>query len=128
MIKLAQFRYYGENNPYNFPQDILQENGNDILCPTRNMLWKYKRIIKITVTTLPGIFLQVQSNNQASGYLTYIVGATGILNLDITNFPNNKNNKPPTLNIRGIAIEPTSVEILKNNPDSYFILTIIYDN
>lgn len=116
-IKIAQFRYYGENHPLNFPDTMLKEESGEIICPSYGMLKKYKPILRLTIMTLPGTILYIHNNDINNSVLKYIIGTTGILDLDLTVTP---------LSIKGITIDPLSIEILKNNSENYFILTIVY--
>ena len=116
-MKMAQYRYYGENNPLNFPDTMLKEESGKILCPTFEMLRKYNQIIRLTVTTIPGTLLHIYYDDKDNHILDYVIGSTGILDIDMTSTP---------ISLKGITIDPMSVEILKNNPDNYFIITIIY--
>ena len=96
---------------------MLKEESGEIICPSYGMLKKYKPILRLTIMTLPGTILYIHNNDINNSVLKYIIGATGILDLDLTATP---------LSIKGITIDPLSIEILKNNPENYFILTIVY--
>ena len=130
-LRIAQYRYYGENNPLNFPNTMLKEEDGAIICPTADMLKKYNtvlegmtetakqynQIVKLNVTTIPGTCIYLHNSSRDNSIIKYIIGATGILDLDLSTVP---------INIKGITIDAISAEILKNNPDSYFIITVIY--
>lgn len=116
--RMAQFRYFGENNAHNFPENMLKVDNNITTLPTSIMLAKYSPILKLTITTIPGIVLDLHINDTAGTVLKYVVGATGILDFNFDDL---------YFGIRGIEIEPNSITTIKANPENYFIITIVYE-
>lgn len=115
-IRITQYRYYGENHPLNFPDHMLEVGDGFKTLPTETMLAKYPSIMRLIITTLPGVFLNIHYSSKS---IKYVIGPTGVLDLDLATLP---------IKLRGITIDPASMDILtdKNN-NNYFILTIIYN-
>ncbi|MBR2247101.1 MAG: hypothetical protein IJ880_08770 [Bacilli bacterium] len=61
--------------------------------------------------------MHIYYDDKDNHILDYVVGNTGILDIDMESTP---------ISIKGITIDPMSLEILKNNSNNYFIITIIY--
>ena len=122
--RMAQFRYYGENNPYNFPNNILNiitttnagQSTEIVECPTATSLIKYSPISSIHITTIPGTILYLHIADTQSTSVKYVVGATGTLSFDELYF-----------GLRGVEIDVESVKTLKANKENFFVMTIIYE-
>lgn len=118
MKRMAQFRYYGQDTDYNYPSDILTGTPITDACPTPSMLMKYRNISRLNIYTIPGITLYIYYNDLKRTIIKYIIGATGVLNLDLS---------LSSLGVRGIRIDEGSLQALRENKEYHFILTIIYD-
>lgn len=105
MIKITQFRYYGRNNPKNYPLDLFKNDSSD------NMLVKYSPL-RIKIQTIPGtkIYFTNMSN-------PFYIEQTGILDLDCDNH---------NLKFSGLHLDETSLNTITNLPNGHFIMTIVY--
>lgn len=127
--RMAQFRYFGENHPDNYPEHMLEIGDGFETVPTNTMLAKYSPILRLIITTIPGVTLKLHINDTATStdnngntamgtVLEYVIGATGILDLNFENLH---------FGFRGLEVEPTSIATIEANPENYFIITIIYE-
>lgn len=123
--RMAQFRYYGENNPYNFPENMMEigykNSTRTVICPSPTTLYKYNKPSESSITflnlfTLPGTIVHVYINDMDFTDLKYVIGATGVLEFEELPF-----------SIRGIGIDVEQAENLKSHSDGFFILTIMYE-
>lgn len=115
MTQIAQFRYYGNGHPNNYPPNMLQMQDGELACPTEDMLDKYDNITKVIISTLPGTILYLNGNSNNS----YIIGTTGRLELDLSKNP---------IPLKGLTIDPKSISLLTETKEhSYFIITIVYN-
>ena len=118
MKRIAQFRYYGQDTDYNFPPDILTGTPISEACPTPSMLMKYRNISRLNIYTIPGVILYIYYNDLKRTTIRYVIGATGVLNLDLS---------LSSLGIRGVRLDEGSLHMLRENKEHHFILTIVYD-
>lgn len=120
--RITQFRYYNDNDVKNYPGnlEIVNENTQEkeTLWPTTTMLSKYKNLKRVIIQTLPGTKITVYTSTVDVQGREYIIGNTGILDLDITTFD---------LLISGLTIDNLSRNILYEVKNSYFIITVIYE-
>lgn len=120
--RITQFRYYNDNDAKNYPGnlEIVNENTQEkeTLWPTTTMLSKYKNLKRVIIQTLPGTKITVYTSTVDVQGREYIIGNTGILDLDITTFD---------LLISGLTIDNLSRNILYEVKNSYFIITVIYE-
>ena len=124
--RMAQFRYFGENNLNNFPEQLLDKliihknnSGEWEYNPEAMIFYKYGKIKRLNITTIPGIYIHIVLNDQAGTIIQYVTSATGILDFEYDDLD--------FIGLRGIYIPDTSVQTLQSNPDNFFILTIVYE-
>ena len=106
MTELVQFRYYGRNNPKNYPLDLFDNNSSN------TMLVKYSPI-QINIQTLPGTKIYFNGSKEP-----FFIEQTGNLNLDLTN---------KEMTFSGLSLDETSLNTITNLPNGYFIMTIVYN-
>lgn len=120
--RITQFRYYNDNDIKNYPGnlEIVNENTQEkeTLWPTTTMLSKYKNLKRVIIQTLPGTKITVYTSTVDVQGREYVIGNTGILDLDITTLD---------LLISGLTIDNLSRNILYEVKNSYFIITVIYE-
>lgn len=120
--RITQFRYYNDNDVKNYPGnlEIVNENTQEkeTLWPTTTMLSKYKNLKRVIIQTLPGTKITVYTSTVDVQGREYVIGNTGILDLDITALD---------LLISGLTIDNLSRNILYEVKNSYFIITVIYE-
>ena len=106
MVRMAQFRYYKENNANNFP-----DSSYTFFC-TEASFSNYKPIHQFGIQTLPGtkIYLN-QSHNPI------IIGSTGIFEIDCDN---------TTAILNSFRIAEESMITIRDNPGGYLIIDIVY--
>lgn len=129
ILKVAQFRYYGQNNPNqnNFPavSHLNQELKYDFSL--------YPNIQRILIHTLPGTNIYINLLNNATPWnngAPFIVGQSGVLDIAVNNnlTDDDDNNKIQTNSLKcsNLQLDNISKEIIDNLEDGYFIITIIY--
>lgn len=120
--RITQFRYYNDNDVKNYPGnlEIVNENTQEkeTLWPTTTMLSKYKNLKRVIIQTLPGTKITVYTSTVDVQGREYVIGNTGILDLDITALD---------LLISGLTIDNLSRNILYEVKNSYFIITVIHE-
>lgn len=137
-LKIAQFRYYGANNPnakkYNFPvvTDIYADNYGASLFPYRWTFEKYKNIQSIHIQTIPGLKLYINQDKKSSAnheMLPFIIGPTG--NFDIVlrdRILKTTQKYSNLLAVTGLTIDDNSKKTLDVLENGFLIITIIYKN
>ena len=107
--KIMQFRYYGDGNSKNYPQDITAN-----LLKSGDIFTKYDcyPIIELGIQTLPGSMFYLNSANTSIK-----IGSTGIYELDLEGY---------TV-IDRLAFDQDSLKLISNNPSSYLLVDIICD-
>lgn len=106
--KIAQFRYYAEQNSNNQPQDWSWAT----YCEASTFK-NYSPILQLGIQTLPGTQLYINSSTTP-----IIVGHTGIFELDVTN---------TSASIANLRIEQSSMQQIKDLPNGYLIIDIVYE-
>ena len=106
-MRITQFRYYAEDNQNNQPLDLQWA----AYC-TQETFKKYSPILQLGIQTLPGTRLYLNSSTTP-----IIVGASGILELDVTN---------TSATITGLRIDQASMELIKNLSNGYLIIDLVY--
>lgn len=105
--RITQFRYYAEGNENNFPQ----ENSWPSYC-SQETFKKYSPILQLGIQTLPGTKIYINSSINP-----IIIGATGIFELDVTN---------TSASINGLRVDQTSMELIRDLPNGYLIIDLVY--
>lgn len=106
--KVFQYRYYGDSNTKNYPQDISSTN----LCS--GAIFEGKIIKQIGVQTMPGVEFYLNAAKEP-----IIVGSTGIYELDVDNIAD----------ITALSFSPVSIDMINNGGNSsfYLIVDILYE-
>ena len=107
MLRLAQFRYYGNNNDNNYPA----KSTMNFYCVDASFQ-AYKPIRQLGIQTLPGTKFYI---NQSQSPI--IVGGTGIFEIDCTN---------TTAIINSIRFDKDSMTTINNLENGYLIIDILY--
>lgn len=107
MVRIVQFRYYDDDNPNNFPA----EGTYSFFC-TDASFSRYKPIHQFGIQTLPGTKIYL---NQS--YNPIVIGSTGIFEIDCDN---------TTATLNSFRVEEASMTTIKNNPNGYLIIDIVY--
>lgn len=105
--RITQFRYYAEDNKNNFPS----KNTWASYC-TQETFKKYTPIMQLGIQTLPGTKFYLNS-----AITPIIVGSTGVFELDVTN---------TTASITGLRIDQGSMELIRDLPNGYLIIDLVY--
>lgn len=109
--KIKQFRYYGEqtnNAPINnFPSNITPRN-----LISGSIFADNTPIIQLGIQALPGTKFFLNGN-----VYPVIIGNTGIYELDLKGQGE----------ITALSFDAKSINIIKNNPNAYLIVDIIYE-
>ncbi len=119
-IHIGQYRYYGYKNKFshnNFPaipNNLSYNESNQY--PKIFSFEKYNNIKNIKIQTVPGTKIFLNNNNPI------IIGRTGILNINPSEYSNNK-----ILKIYGISLDNSSKITLNNLDNGYIIITFIYE-
>ena len=112
--KIKQIRYYGDNDPRNYPSSNL---GKNIIPTYRNLIsgsaFKYYMpIIRLGIQTIPETKFYLNNSNDS-----IIVGHNGIYELDLQNLTE----------IHSLRFDPSSLTAIKQQ-DSVLIIDIIYED
>ena len=108
-LQIVQVRYYDEENSLN-SQGF---NSYNTLCGTTG-LDAYSPIRHLGVQALPGT--RMYFNNSVT---PVIIGATGIYELDLR--------ENTTAILHSIRFDRKSMEIIRDTPNAYLIIDIVYD-
>lgn len=108
---IAQFRYYGENNPKN------SKNNADIFLSKdelvhNNVFEGYDQITQLGIQSLPGTKFYLN----ASQY-PILIGNTGIYELNVEGI----------VDLTSIKFDSESIAAINNNPTAHLIIDIIYE-
>ena len=104
--KVTQFRYYAEDNPNNYPK-ISWPN----YC-TQETFKPYSPVTQLGIQTLPGTKLYLNGSLEP-----IIIGGSGIFELDVTS---------TTAVISDFRIEQKSMEMIRDLPNGYLIIDLVY--
>lgn len=107
--KVAQVRYYGPKDIKNYPKD----NNTKNRYVSGNIFNQYYPIKQLGIQTLPGTKFYLNNNKD----YPIIVGYTGIYELELND----------NIEIYNLAFEAQSMKLIGDNPSSYLIIDIIYD-
>lgn len=122
MKKIAQFRFFGDNNSKfnstNQDQIYHQMDSNQpaSLSSTdlnsANFFANYTPIIQLGIQSLPGLRFNLNANLDP-----IIIGASGMYELDLTD---------SSATITSLKFDKTSLDLINSNPDGYLIIDIVY--
>lgn len=110
MAKMAQFRYYSDDNPNNSYPAVESENYSVFCADTA--FRGYAPIHQFGIQTLPGTKIYI---NQSQNPI--IIGGTGMLEIDCD---------ATTATINTFRIDQSSMEIIRNLPNGYLVIDIVY--
>ena len=105
--QFAQFRFYAENDERNYPSVINIDN-----LAIGNIFADYMPISQIGIQAIPGTKFYLNNS-----YLPIVIGYTGIYELDVDNLAE----------ITSLRFDNESLNKIKNNPETYLIIDIIYE-
>ena len=105
--QFAQFRFYTENDERNYPSVINIDN-----LAIGNIFADYMPISQIGIQSIPGTKFYLNNS-----YLPIIIGYTGIYELDVDDLAE----------ITSLRFDNESLNKIKNNPETYLIIDIIYE-
>ncbi len=106
ITELVQFRYYGKDNPKNYPLDLFTNASSN------TMLIKYSPILQVKIQTIPGTKIYFNGSTEP-----FFIEQTGNLDLDLVN---------KDMTFSGLSIDETSLDTITNLPNGHFIMTIVY--
>lgn len=114
--QVKQFRYYKDNDPKNYPQNLSKNDLSGISY--RNLLsgslfMQYTPIIQLGIQTYPGVKFYL--NN---GETPVVVGYTGIYELNVEG----------VADISSLKFDATSLNQISKNDGAYLIIDIIYED
>lgn len=104
--KIFQFRYFGDENPENFPQVINAEK-----LYSGSVFDGYTPITKIGIQSIPG--LRFRFNNNVDDI---ILGGTGLYELDLSNSSGV---------ITAISFNQQSIDSINRNKNAYLIIDFV---
>jgi len=113
--KIAQFRYFGKDAAAarNYtPGGGTPAEGWEKAFITGSIFEGYKPIYQLGIQSLPGIKFRI---NQGRNYI--VMGSSGIYDLDLVN----------GAKIMSLCFDPDSIERIAENPTSYLLVDILYD-
>lgn len=117
--KIAQFRYFGKDNKIQNNYSPTK-SGNELTHKewvngfvTGSIFEGYKPIYQLGIQSLPGIKFRI---NQGRHYI--VMGSSGIYDLDLVN----------GAKIMSLCFDPDSIERIAENPTSYLLVDILYDD
>lgn len=103
--KIMQFRYYGEKNSKNQPNNISKSN-----LATGQIFSNYFPITQLGIQTQPGTKFYL--NNGTS---PIIIGSTGIYELNLEGISS----------ITQLSFDLTSLNLINRNPNGYLIIDVL---
>lgn len=107
MAKIAQFRYYQNGNPNNYPTDWVWDH----FCADQSFR-DFNPIHQLGIQTLPGTRVYInQSTNPV------IIGGTGIFEINCDN---------TTAIISSLRFDQESMRTIADDPNAYLIVDIVY--
>lgn len=109
---IRQYRYYGENNNKNYPENISVENLTEgsIFFLENNLT----SITQLGIQTLPGIKFYLNDPGKTK---PIIVGSTGIYELELEGIAE----------INSMTIDPNSLKTIQNVGSAYLIIDALYE-
>lgn len=106
---IMQFRYYGEQNPNNQPDEIKMEN----LGKKESIFSDFLPFTQLGIQTLPGTRFYLNNNEESP----IIIGSTGIYELELEGISE----------ITDLHFDRKSLELINNNPNAYLIIDVVCD-
>ena len=114
--KIAQFRYFGRDaaadKNKNYTPTGEPAEGWEKGFITGSIFDGYTPIYQLGIQALPGIKFRI---NQGRNYM--VMGSSGIYDLDLVN----------GAKIMSLCFDPDSIERIAENPTSYLLVDILYD-
>lgn len=114
MDKLYQVRYYGIDNPKNYPHDILNSDLRSDIVPFLNT----EGLTRVEVQGLPGTSFNLSVNGESMpGNVT--LGQIGIYHLDL------KSNE----RITSLSFSSNTIDVIDNAPaktGAFLVVTVTY--
>ena len=105
---IMQFRYYDENHSNNKPENLILSqliNGE--------VFSKYLPFTQLGIQSLPGTRFYLNDNIEGP----VILGTTGIYELELEGISK----------INSLKFDSKSLNLIKNNPNGYLIIDVIYE-
>ena len=122
--RIMQFRYYGEGNENNQPKQLKNDDGQLETVTLEHfqtsgrtggrVFQDYLPFTKIGIQTLPNTKFYL--NNSLDGYI--IIGPTGVYELNLEGISE----------IGDLGFDRKSLELIRDNPNGYLIIDVIYDS
>ena len=113
MDKLYQVRYYGIDNPRNYPHDITGDDLKSDITPFLNT----EGLTRVEVQGLPGACFNLSVNGEIANKI--MLGQIGIYHLDL------KSNE----RITGLSFSSSTIEVIDNAPaktGAFLVVTVTY--
>lgn len=105
---IMQFRYYDENHNNNQPENLkLSQLVNG------EVFSKYLPFTQLGIQSLPGTRFYLNDNIEGP----VILGSTGIYELELEGISK----------INSLKFDSKSLNLIKNNPNGYLIIDVIYE-
>ena len=105
---IMQFRYYDENHSNNQPENLkLSQLVNG------EVFSKYLPFTQLGIQSLPGTRFYLNDNIEGP----VILGTTGIYELELEGISK----------INSLKFDSKSLNLIKNNPNGYLIIDVIYE-
>lgn len=110
---IKQYRFYGDGNQHNQPQNISKENMNegDIFL-SDSIIQELGMITNLGIQGLPGTKFYINDNPSP-----IILGMMGVFELDLSNYSF----------IYKIKVDYDSAKTIENTEDGYLIIDTIYN-
>lgn len=105
---IMQFRYYDESNSNNQPEDLKLSQLVD-----GKVFSKYLPFTQLGIQSLPGTRFYLNDNIEGP----VILGTTGIYELELEGISK----------ISSLKFDSKSLNLIKNNPNGYLIIDVIYE-
>ncbi len=106
---IMQFRYYDENHSNNQPENLkLSQLVNG------EVFSKYLPFTQLGIQSLPGTRFYLNDNIEGP----VILGTTGIYELELEGISK----------ISSLKFDSKSLNLIKNNPNGYLIIDVIYES
>lgn len=104
--QIKQFRYYGDGNAKNYPEDLTYEQ----LIKDGGAFKTISAITQLGIQTLPGVRFRLNGADNS-----IIIGSTGIYELDLEGISE----------ITELYFEGASLSNIESNPNAYLIIDMI---
>lgn len=114
MAKFKQFRYYASGAYENEPQELRQDDLVNGEYGSDNEGVAYFPIHKLGIQAMPGTKFYLNQNK--SNPVPVIVNNTGIFELNLKD----------KITINKLRFDATSLNSMRNNPNAYLIIDIVY--